>query len=298
MQRRKFLRNLAAGLLATSVVAAGIAGPLPTASAAPEPILSVDFNDESIEPLLANGSPTLDFVEGGVSGLVLSISDRADGYFSVQTVEGVFEPQTTYTLSAQVRLPEGAEGTHTAHFTVADGDYTWVGNTTVSADEWSPVTGEYTLLDSADPATTKAYLEVEPATENGPQPDFLLDDVVIVEVAPEDVDDPDGQAPGAELIAADFEDGLQGWVPRATASGQGDLDITTDHAHGGEQSAILTNRTSQGDGIGYDVTGILVPGTTYELSAWLRFAPGQETDSITLSMARTNAGEATYVTFA
>ena len=33
----------------------------------------------------------------------------------------------------------------------------------------------------------------------------------------------------------------------------------------------VTGRTSQGSGIGRDVTGILEAGVTYELSAWVRF---------------------------
>ncbi len=104
------------------------------------------------------------------------------------------------------------------------------------------------------------------------------------------------QPAGSAVISADFEDGLQGWVPRATGSGQGTLAVTSDDAHGGAQAALLTDRTSQGDGIGFDATGVLVPGTTYDFSAWVRFAPGQPVDDVWLSLARTVGGATSYDT--
>ena len=99
------------------------------------------------------------------------------------------------------------------------------------------------------------------------------------------------------MISADFEDGLQGWVPRATDDrpGHRSPSPTTD-AHGGAQSALLTERTSQGHGIGFDATGVLIPGTSYEYSAWVRFAPGQTVDDIWLSLARTVGGSTSYDT--
>ena len=98
------------------------------------------------------------------------------------------------------------------------------------------------------------------------------------------------------MISADFEDGLQGWIPRATGSGQGVLAVTDTEAHGGAQSALLTERTSQGHGIGFDATGVLIPGTSYEYSAWVRFAPGQTVDDLWLSLARTVGDSTSYDT--
>ena len=104
------------------------------------------------------------------------------------------------------------------------------------------------------------------------------------------------QPPGTAVISADFEDGLQGWVPRATDTGQGVLAVTDTEAHGGAQSALLTERTSQGHGIGFDATGVLIPGTSYEYSAWVRFAPGQTVDDLWLSLARTVGDSTSYDT--
>ncbi len=52
----------------------------------------------------------------------------------------------------------------------------------------------------------------------------------------------------------------------------------------------MTERDSQGDGLGIDITGALNPKTTYELTAWVRFGDGQETDDVVLSRADTTAG--------
>ncbi|MFE1645972.1 endo-1,4-beta-xylanase [Microbacterium sp. P01] len=97
-------------------------------------------------------------------------------------------------------------------------------------------------------------------------------------------------------ISTDFEDGLDGWAPRDSGSGAPSVGITTADAHAGAQAAAVTARTSQGSGIGRDVTGILETGVTYDLSAWVRFAPGQPTDAVWLSMARTNDGATSYST--
>ncbi|WP_141390371.1 endo-1,4-beta-xylanase [Cellulosimicrobium cellulans] len=102
---------------------------------------------------------------------------------------------------------------------------------------------------------------------------------------------------GEVLLETGFEDGLGGWVPRAGDATTPSLDLT-DVAHGGTQAAVVTGRDGQGDGIGHDVTGLLAAGTTYELSAWVRFAEGQPADDVWLSIARTVDGATSYSTLA
>ena len=58
----------------------------------------------------------------------------------------------------------------------------------------------------------------------------------------------------------------------------------------------MSDRTSQGDGIGHDVTGIMDPGTTYVITAWVKFAAGNPTDTLWLSMRRTNGGTDSFDT--
>ena len=58
----------------------------------------------------------------------------------------------------------------------------------------------------------------------------------------------------------------------------------------------MSNRTVQGDGIGHDVTGIVVPGGTYEITAWVKFAAGAGNGDIWLSMQRVNDGASSFDT--
>ncbi|MFI2103228.1 endo-1,4-beta-xylanase [Isoptericola sp. NPDC019693] len=110
---------------------------------------------------------------------------------------------------------------------------------------------------------------------------------------------PRGTPPFAgTVLSADFEDGPDSWVPRAGDATEPEVAITTDDAHGGTQAALVTGRDGQGDGIGRDVTGVLLPGVTYDLSAWVRFAPDQPADAVWLSIASTTGAETSYATLA
>lgn len=98
------------------------------------------------------------------------------------------------------------------------------------------------------------------------------------------------------VLTTDFESGLDGWEARAGDATTPTVSIAATHAVSGTQSAAVTGRDGQGDGIGHDVTGILTPGVAYDFSAQVRFAPGQPTDAVWLSMARTVDGATTYST--
>ncbi len=104
------------------------------------------------------------------------------------------------------------------------------------------------------------------------------------------------QTGSESTLSTDFEDGLDGWAPRADASGAAIVEVTTTEAHGGAQSAIVRDRVSEGQGIGHDVTGILLPGTSYEVSAWIKFPAGQTSGNVWLSLANTVGGTTTYST--
>ncbi len=106
-------------------------------------------------------------------------------------------------------------------------------------------------------------------------------------------------AAGEVVISSDFESGLDGWSLRAgSGSSTATVDVSSAYAHGGAQSAAVTDRNSQGDGIGHDVTGLLDPAVTYELTAWVRFADGQPVDDVWLSRANITAGGTAFATLA
>ena len=99
--------------------------------------------------------------------------------------------------------------------------------------------------------------------------------------------------PAPTVISTDFESGIDGWVAR-NAQGTPTVDLTTDQSHSPTHAALVSNRTGQGDGIGHDVTSLMIPGKTYVISAWVRMDSGS--DTIWLSMRRTNSATDTYDT--
>lgn len=66
--------------------------------------------------------------------------------------------------------------------------------------------------------------------------------------------------------------------------------MTADDFHGGAHAALVSDRTSQGDGIGRDVTGALTSGVTYEISAWVKFTDGASPGDIWMSLQRSSGG--------
>ncbi len=99
--------------------------------------------------------------------------------------------------------------------------------------------------------------------------------------------------PAPTVINTDFENGLDGWVAR-NAQGAPTVDLTTDQSHSPTHAVLVSNRTGQGDGIGHDVSGVMIPGKTYVITAWVRMDSGS--DTIWLSMQRTNSGTDTFDT--
>src|SRR5690606_2038539 len=121
-------------------------------------IASLDFDDESIDPWTASGSPTLAYVDAD-GGKALSITRAAD-YEGIQSPLGLLEAGTVYTFSRRARLPEGTPGDADIRFVVKPA-YSWVGNTTITGDGWTEITGEFTLPADAVPAETQVYLGTE-----------------------------------------------------------------------------------------------------------------------------------------
>ncbi|MER7460013.1 endo-1,4-beta-xylanase [Micromonospora sp. NPDC126480] len=285
-------RTLAA-LCSTALIAVIAAAPAPAAAA--QTVLSNDFESGSYAPWGPRGDVTLAVAdEGHESGHSLSVTGRTANWQGPATsATALFEPGTPYSVTAWVKLPAGTEGSAGVHFTVeatpADGGantYTWIGdNVTTTADGWVRIGGDYTLPTGVGAATL--YVEAEGTTP------FLLDDVLVT--GPDG--GPGGPEPGTIVIDTDFEAGLDGWGPRDGGPGAPTVQLT-DVAHGGAAAALVTERVNQGAGLGRDVTGLFEAGVTYEFTAWLRFAAGQPTDQIWLSLASTTDGSQSFSTLA
>ncbi|GIG23013.1 endo-1,4-beta-xylanase A [Cellulomonas chitinilytica] len=103
---------------------------------------------------------------------------------------------------------------------------------------------------------------------------------------------PDGcqYPPGGTVVDADFEDGFDGWA----GNGASTAAVTGTDGHDSAHAVLVTGRTAQSDGLGYDVTCTFQPGTTYQFDGWVRFAPGQPTDGVSLTLATTTGGTTSY----
>lgn len=242
-----------------------------------------DFEDGTLGGWQRNGAPSVGLAV--VEDRVLSIPDRANTWDSVQQ-NLTLTAGTEYQFSYRIRLADGVVGTTATRFIAHLSGYDWIGNTTgVSAAGWTRVSGSYT------PSAAGSYqLYPEVAGDIAGTFGVLLDDIRITTAAP------GGGTPGQVVLSTDFESGLDGWGPRADANGTPTVALVSDPVHGGTQAAAVTDRVSQGSGIGHDVTGLLEAGVGYELTAWLRFAPGEPADDVWLSLAATTNGVTEYKT--
>jgi len=231
----------------------------------------LDFDDEVIAPWNNNGG-THAFVDDGQGGLALSVT-RSNDWEGIKSPAGVLEHGVEYTFSMRARL---AEGTADAEMRfVVEPQYTWVANTTVTADGWTEITGTYILPADVDPAAAAIFIgsanQTEPYT-------YIIDDVLITQ--------PDSGPGGFTPVDLefDFEDGtLQGWVPRDSGPGAPTVVVTDAEAHESTHAALVTDRIDQGSGIGYDLTGVFETGVTYNITAWVKMAEGVAADDIWLS---------------
>lgn len=72
---------------------------------------------------------------------------------------------------------------------------------------------------------------------------------------------------GTELfVNPGFEDGTTGWQVNGSAR----LSVSED-AHGGDRALLVTDRATTGSGPVQDVTAVIQPGVTYDLSAMVRY---------------------------
>ncbi|QAY64276.1 hypothetical protein ET495_14880 [Xylanimonas allomyrinae] len=277
-----------AGLSPAGLAAAADgAGPTPS-----DVVLSETFDDGTLGVLSQSGSPTLTFVDAD-AGKALQVSGRAQTWDTVQSPAGIFSAGVEYTLSARVRLVDEAPGS-VARFTLDDGSYTPVGAADVGTGAWTEISGTYTLPGPGAAATTKFSIEAGP-WDGSVKPSFLVDDVLVTAGQPSTPTGP-LPTPGTVVLDSGFEDGLDGWVPRMGSAGDHVVEQTGTDAHGGAHAALVTGRTSQGSGIGHDTTGLLVPGATYTVTAWVRFPDGAPVDSVWLTHQRVTGASTTFVT--
>lgn len=296
MSVRSMSRTFVIGTLAAALLVPVLTSP--AAAAEPEVLASSDFEDGTLGGWESSGGPTLSYVDDGDGGTALRVGDRANDYSGIQTPTGFFsdlEPGDTLTFTMKARLADAAAAPVGVRFVLKPA-YTWIGNTTMTADAWTTVTGTIDIAEETDVAALQAYIGTADLP-GGETYSYLIDDLSITALRAEDPTDPtDPGDSDLSSLNTGFEDGLGTWVPRADGSGEASVTISTEDVHSGAQSALVSNRVSQGQGLGHDVTGILLPGQTYEVSAWIKFAAGQTPGDVWLSLARTTGESTSYGT--
>jgi endo-1,4-beta-xylanase len=181
------MRALARFAVATLLVAAPIAAVTvtTTAEAAAEPtpitVVTSDFEDGTTQGWAGRSAETVavssTVAHGGARSLAVG-GRTASWQGPALDVLDVFEPGTAYTISAWVRLAEGADDADDARLSVerqtggvAAYDQV-VGNTAVTATGWVNLVGRYTVATDVD--VLRVYVETASGTGS-----LFLDDVVI-----------------------------------------------------------------------------------------------------------------------
>lgn len=140
-----------------------------------EVISAVDFDDGTTGAWQPSGTQSFDYVPDDDGGLALAVVDRSADYVGIQSPAGLFDGYAAgdvLTFSMQVRLAPGTPASQ-ARF-VMKPEYTWIGNTAVTADAWTTVTGTYTVPDGA--TGRQAYL----GTGNGTATyTYYVDDLTV-----------------------------------------------------------------------------------------------------------------------
>lgn len=279
------LAGLLALLCATTL--GGLAAPAAAAEGDGTVVLATDFEDGSWAPWTQSGGGTgmLSVVDSGDGGRALQVADRAADYEGIESPAGLLQEGETYTFSMRARLAAGTPGSAQIRFVVKPA-YAWVGNTTITADGWTTVTGTYV----APAGAATVYLGTSELSGGAAPYTYLVDDITVT--GPGTGEPGEGEV----VLSTGFEDGLDGWGPRGDAEGDPTVSVTTAEHHDGAQAALVSDRSSQGDGIAHTMTGLMTPGETYEISAWVKMAAGVAADDIWLSMQRESGGTTSYDT--
>ncbi|WP_165968735.1 endo-1,4-beta-xylanase [Arthrobacter crusticola] len=249
-------RLIAGATVLGLITGAGVLGAPMAQADEPAVLLSEDFEDGNIGPLTQNGGPALSVVDADGDKALL-VRGRANDYDGVKTPANLLRPGGTYTFSASMRLAAAAGTTTSARF-VVEPAYNWVGNTQVSADDWTTVTGTFNAPGGADPAALRAYLGTG---DLGAPYDYLVDDVVITGTAGP-ADSPWQPAPDPAFVPGGAVNPTP--TPIAAARGTGNAAALTfdDGPNPGETTAVLDLLRDKGISASFCVIGqnVQAPG--------------------------------------
>lgn len=203
-----------------------------------------------------------EIVFSGTSSLHITERKSVDSGVK-QDLTGKLAPGKTYEFSAKVRYDvESAPDVKSFFIYFQGGDdesVKIVGTGVVGKGQWGDIKGSFKVPDRAVLSAPRFFI----GSSWAPRPDqdkdlmdFYVDDVSVVDKSV------------AELIVnGGFENGLDAWSVHDTA----DISISSDVYHSGSGSLHITNRTATGAGAQQYLTGKMMPGKVYRVSAKVRY---------------------------
>src|SRR5215470_5066329 len=261
--------------------------------ASAQAIVQNDFEDGTTQNWIPRGGTVslTNTTEAAATGSrSLKTTGRTAGFNGPSlNVLSLLSPGVVYQVTASVRLVSGETPTTlkiTVQRTPTGGSNAFdqvTPSTNVTDSSWVTLTGQYSFAGSV--SGLLLYVESASATAS-----FYVDDFKITVVPAIGCADP----PDTSGIHTNFETGTaQGWVPRI---GRETVAVTNADAHFGTFSLLTTGRQATFDGPSINAAGKLCNGSRYNISVWVKLAPGQPTSQLRLSLQRTLAGTTNFNT--
>jgi endo-1,4-beta-xylanase len=247
---------------------------------APAPI-SYDFEDGTTNPFFAFGPATLaNSTAVAFSGThSLAITARGASYAGPGVnLQGQLTKGATYQVTMSVRMVAGQPASTlqaTMQRTPTGGSATYDGvasASNVTDQAWVTMSAVYSF--ATDNSGLILYVQSSSGTGS-----FYLDAVSITQLAPPA--GPPGNTTGAtSSFESNTTEGWSGHFGAATVA------PTTADAHGGSYSLLTTGRAGTYAGPAYDVTNVMFNGSRYNVSLWVKMAPGAENEQLRISLDR------------
>jgi endo-1,4-beta-xylanase len=224
------------------------------APAGEEIIANGDFETDASGWYTWNGavSTTTDRAYQGTRSLVVTGSS-AIGPAATELAAAV-QPGATYDIDARVSIGGAAPGNVSLTWNIiCDGVESFNTIVTVQASSsWVALSGSYTLPSCAQITKAQLYFERQ-FGQTSPAADLYLDAVSVR-----------ARTPSANLLPnGDFEASSAGWY-----TWNGAVSTTTERAHGGASSLVVTGSSAIGPAA-TDILALIEAGESYSYSAWL-----------------------------
>ncbi len=249
-------------------------------------VVQHDFEDGTTQGWVSRGGVTLASVtEAAHQGArSLKTTGRTAAWNGPSlNVLGLLQKGVTYEITGYVRLVSGQPAS-TLKFTVERApvggatQYDQVATSSVTDGTWVELKGSYSY--STDVTGLLLYLE-----SSDPTSQYYLDDFSITALTPPS----QGQS-----LTTDFETNtVEGWNARI---GHETLTVTSADKHGGNYSLLTTGRQQPYSGPSQNILNIMQKGSKYNVSVWVKLAPGEPASNVRVSIQRSFGGTTNYDT--